>query len=228
MTRRAPVSPAALPPCTSGSGCPGLLPGNAKQSPSRSSGDAPLQTGLKREPGMHSLPAGRSHTPWEHCLADQERGDVHPCPLSPQLPLFWLVVTVTVPWCAQRGGDPDWERGTGEHRHGLGGRLTGAVLCRLCGCCCWAGADPGVAWVGGEEAACPVLAPGAEPGAVCPDSCRRVLSRLLPSFVIPRLPPLVYVRVPFLRLSEISFSLCGQETDFNCLYFLPPLPLFFF
>lgn len=33
--------------------------------------------------------------------------DTHPCPLSPQLPLFWQVVTVTVPWCAQRAGERD-------------------------------------------------------------------------------------------------------------------------
>lgn len=49
-------------------------------------------------------------------------------------------------------------------------------------------------------------------------------ARLLPSFVIPRLPPpvcvCVRVREFVLRLSEISFPLCGQETDFNCLYFL--------
>jgi len=92
----------------------------------------------------------------------------------------------------------------------------------------WLCAPSSPRWVGkGRGGAC---VPGGVPGQLllCFGG-----ARLLPSFVIPCLPPLVYVRVPLLRLSEISFPLCGQETDFNCLYFLffssyfvlSPLPL---
>lgn len=161
-----------------------------------------------------------SAAPSQGFLAAQEQGgDVQPCPLSPQLHWFWPLVTVTVPWCAQGGGDPVWEGGMGSSPGwwGSGGSSGGL----------WVLLTP--SWPGGlRGGSVPRPCPVAVPGALCPDSCPRVLSRLLPSFVILRLPPLVYVRVPFLRLSEISFSLCGQETDFNCLYFLPPFFFFFF
>lgn len=65
---------------------------------------------------------------------------------------------------------------------------------------------------------------------VCPDTSRRVLAELgsFPPLLSPGCPlrcVCVCVREFFLRLSEISFPLCGQETDFNCLYFLS---IFFF
>lgn len=69
-------------------------------------------------------------------------------------------------------------------------------------------------------------------GEVCAQGMRRgspgcVLAELgsLPPLLSPVCPLRCVCALEFfLRLSEFSFPLCGQETDFNCLYFL----LFFF
>lgn len=60
----------------------------------------------------------------------------------------------------------------------------------------------------------------------CLDGSCSVLAELgsFPPLLSPVCPLWYMCEFPFLRLSEISFPLCRQETDFNCLYFL----LFFF
>lgn len=153
----------------------------------------------------------------------------------------------------QKGGDPGCKRGVGEHHSSWCRNLdvlchqspawdqagqikpAGASGCRFLGAAAGWVAEPGVAelaWVGREvsvrSVVHPILTPGVCARGVCPDSSCSVLAEL-GSFppLLSRLPPLVYVRVPFLRLSEISFPLCGQETDFNCLYFLPLFFLYF-
>lgn len=63
----------------------------------------------------------------------------------------------------------------------------------------------------------------------CLDGFCSVLAELgsFPPLLSPVCPLWYMCEFPFLRLSEISFPLCRQETDFNCLYFLPFFFFFF-